>query len=156
MTILWLQYLTICSNENLPNAYKLCQSGFKNFAPNQINLNYIANVFEIFDKVVEFHQILLHWWWWSHKEARARLKLPDSVTWLGYFWKVLEIHPLTKLAQILGNFFCYFKTHSFYVKNCFGPFLGDFGGNWATFILASVHTADKASRLIRGSFPIGT
>ena len=46
---------------NLPKSIQNVQTRVKNFAQNQLNLQYIAKDFYIFAKVVEFRQIWSHW-----------------------------------------------------------------------------------------------
>ena len=66
MTKLCFQYLTIFSNENVPNSTQIMPKWVVNFAQKQIDLENVAKDFELFAKVVEFRQISSHW-----KHSRA-------------------------------------------------------------------------------------
>ena len=64
----------------------------------------------------------------------------DSVTRLGYFWKVLETCSLPKLTQILGNFLCNFTKHSLYIKTVLAPLWATLDKIGLLLILATGHT----------------
>ena len=77
-----------------------------------------------------FHRLSLFWF--------------NSVTRLGYFWKVLETYFLKNLARTLGNFFVILKTSLFTWTTVLATF-------WATvlkiglfLILPSGHTGSEA------------
>ena len=50
----------------------------------------------------------------------------NSVTRVGYFWKILATNFLAKVSQIFGDFLGYFGKYRFWSNNCDGYFLGHF------------------------------
>ena len=76
--------------------------------------------------------VALVYWLWEE----------TSVTWLGYFWKILAANFLTKVAQIFGNFFNNFQK-LFEEKASVNTILATLGKIWPIFITTSGDTDDQ-------------